>query len=93
MDTMKIAPGVYQYTAIDDCSRWRVLGVYPRRAAKYTPQFLERVVEEMPFPIQRGYIHLWVSRWSSQDRSHRSQGPRLFETVEGRHAAGYPHLP
>ncbi|MBF4270308.1 hypothetical protein EAY71_25950, partial [Vibrio anguillarum] len=24
MDTCKIAPGVYQYTAIDDCSRYRV---------------------------------------------------------------------
>lgn len=53
MDTMKVAPGIYQYTAIDDCSRWRVLGVYPRRSAKYTLRFLERVVEEMPFPIQR----------------------------------------
>ena len=53
MDTMKIAPGVYQYTAIDDCSRWRVLGVYPRRSAKYTLDFLERVIEEMPFAIQR----------------------------------------
>lgn len=36
MDTMKVAPGVYQYTAIDDCSRFRVLGVYPRRDAAST---------------------------------------------------------
>jgi hypothetical protein len=28
MDTMKVARGVYQYTAIDDCLRFRVLGVY-----------------------------------------------------------------
>ncbi|TYO97164.1 transposase InsO family protein [Geothermobacter ehrlichii] len=53
MDTMKIAPGIYQYTAVDDCSRWRVLGVYKRRTAKNTLDFLERVCEEMPFPIQR----------------------------------------
>ena len=53
MDTMKVSAGVYQYTAIDDCSRWRVLGVYPRRSAKYTMEFLERVIEEMPFAIQR----------------------------------------
>ena len=53
MDVCKIAPGVYQYTAIDDCSRYKVLGVYPRRNAKSTLSFLERVVEEMPFPIQR----------------------------------------
>ena len=30
MDTCKIAPGIYQYTAIDDCSRYKVLGVYSR---------------------------------------------------------------
>ena len=53
MDTMKIAPGVYQYTAVDDCSRFRVLGVYPRRNARNTLLFLDRVTEEMPFPIQR----------------------------------------
>ena len=53
MDTMKIAPGVYQYTAVDDCSRFRVLGVYPRRNARNTLLFLDRVIEEMPFCIQR----------------------------------------
>jgi hypothetical protein len=25
IDSCKIAPGIYQYTAVDDCSRWRVL--------------------------------------------------------------------
>lgn len=39
MDTMKVAPAVYQYTAIDDCSRFRVLGVYPRRTAACTLEF------------------------------------------------------
>jgi transposase InsO family protein len=53
MDTMKIAPGVYQYTAVDDCSRFRVLGIYPRRTARTTLLFLDRVIEEMPFAIQR----------------------------------------
>jgi transposase len=28
MDTMKVATGLYQYTAVDDCSRFRVLGLY-----------------------------------------------------------------
>ncbi len=27
MDTCKIRPGLYQYTAIDDCSRWQVLAL------------------------------------------------------------------
>jgi transposase InsO family protein len=53
MDTMKIRPGFYQYTAIDDCSRFRVLGLYKRRTSSNTLDFLERVIEEMPFPIQR----------------------------------------
>ncbi|WP_241025535.1 DDE-type integrase/transposase/recombinase, partial [Burkholderia sp. Ac-20384] len=53
MDTMKIARGAYQYTAIDDCSRFRVLALYPRRNARNTLFFLDRVIEEMPFPIQR----------------------------------------
>ena len=53
MDTCKIRPGLYQYTAIDDCSRWQVLGVYPRRTAANTRDFLDRVAAEMPFPVQR----------------------------------------
>lgn len=52
MDTCKIAPGLYQFTAIDDCTRYRVTGLYPRRAAENN-ELLEKVVEEMPFPIQR----------------------------------------
>ncbi len=50
---MKIRAGVYQFTAVDDCSRFRVLGLYPRRASGFTLAFLERMIEEMPFPIQR----------------------------------------
>ena len=53
MDVMKVATGLYQYTAVDDCSRFRVLGLYKRRTAANTLLFLERVIEEMPFPIQR----------------------------------------
>ena len=54
VDTRKVAPGVYQYTAVDDCTRLRVLGIYPRRTAKNSAHFLkERMVYEFPFPIQR----------------------------------------
>ena len=54
MDTCKIASGLYQYTAIDDCTRYLVVGIYPRRTGENTLHFLEeRVFEEMPFPIQR----------------------------------------
>jgi transposase len=53
MDVCKIASGIYHYTAIDDCSRFRVLYTYSRRTAKNSMDFLERIVEQMPFPIQR----------------------------------------
>jgi transposase InsO family protein len=53
MDTCEIAPGLYRYTAIDDCSRWQVLGLYPDRTAASTLAFLDRVAAEMPFPLQR----------------------------------------
>jgi transposase InsO family protein len=53
MDTCKIAPGLYQYTAVDDCTRCMVVGLYPRRTAFNTLDFLERLFEEMYFPIQR----------------------------------------
>jgi len=41
VDTRKIAPGIYQYTAVDDRTRLRVLGIYPRRTAKNSAHFLE----------------------------------------------------
>lgn len=53
MDTCKIAPGLYQYTSIDDCTRYRVLRLYSRRTAANTLDFIDCVIEEMPFPIQR----------------------------------------
>lgn len=33
VDTCKIAPGLYQYTAVDDCTRIRVLALFNRRTA------------------------------------------------------------
>lgn len=53
MDVCKIAPRIYQYTAIDDCTRYRVLAIYKRRTAENTLKFLDKVMEETPFPIQR----------------------------------------
>lgn len=54
MDTMKVGPKLYQFAAVDDCTRLRVLGLYPARTAENAVDFLvERVLEEFPFPIQR----------------------------------------
>src|SRR5215204_2255717 len=43
METCKIRPGPCQYTAIDDGTRFQVLGLYPRRTAANTVDFLARV--------------------------------------------------
>jgi hypothetical protein len=48
MDTCKIAPGIYQYTAVADCSRWRVLEIYKHRTANNTLHFLDLIMEQFP---------------------------------------------
>lgn len=54
MNTVKVAPGLFQFTAVDDCTRVRVLALSPRRTAHNAARFLrEHVLEEFPFPIQR----------------------------------------
>ena len=51
MDTCKIATGIFKYTAVDDCTRYQVMEIYPSRTAANTILFLEKMVEEMHFPI------------------------------------------
>ena len=70
LDTCKIAPGCYQYTAVDDCTHYCVLAVFPRRTAASTLVFLDRVIEEMPFPVQqvqtdrgREFFAMAVQQW------------------------------
>lgn len=53
MDTCKIAPGIYQYTAVDDCSRWRVLEIYKRRTAENTLHFIDLLLEQFLFTLAR----------------------------------------
>ena len=45
--------GIYQYTSINDCTRYSVLRLYKRRTAPNTMDFIDYVFDEMPFPIQR----------------------------------------
>jgi transposase len=42
----------YQYTAIDDCTRIRVLRIYPRNDQKTAIQFLDYVLEKLPFQVE-----------------------------------------
>jgi hypothetical protein len=68
MDTCKIAPGLYQYTAIGDCTRIRVLALYKRRSAVNSLLFLEKVIEEFPFPIQRIQTDRGPNSWPTLSR-------------------------
>jgi transposase InsO family protein len=42
----------YQFTAIDDCTRLRVLRIYPRCDQKTAIQFLDYLLERLPFQVQ-----------------------------------------
>lgn len=53
MDVCKIGPKLYQFTAIDDCTRLKVIRLYPNKASRSTLLFLEHVMGEFPFPLQR----------------------------------------
>jgi len=85
----------YQFTAIDDCTRIRVLRIYPRNDQKTAIQFADYVMEKLPFQIDtiqtdngaefRGGFH-----WHVMDRGigHvyiRPATPRLNGKVERSH--------
>jgi len=42
----------YQFTAIDDCTRLRVLRIYPALNQKTAIQFVDYVLERLPFQVQ-----------------------------------------
>ncbi|MFC7738907.1 IS481 family transposase [Roseomonas sp. GCM10028921] len=53
MDVCRIRPGLYQFTVADDCSRYLVAGLARRPNAAATLAFLDQVLDEVPFAIQR----------------------------------------
>lgn len=53
LDVMKIRAKCYQFTAVDDCTRLRVIRLYPSKHAENTVKFLYEVIENLGFPIQR----------------------------------------
>jgi len=50
--TSKRPKRFYQYTAIDDCTRIRVLRIYDRNNQKTAIQFLDYVLEKLPFQVE-----------------------------------------
>jgi transposase InsO family protein len=43
----------YQYAAIDDCTRLRVLRAYPRNDQKTAIQFIDHVLSQLPFRVEK----------------------------------------
>jgi len=54
IDTCKVGKHLYQFTAIDDCTRMRVLALYSSRSAINAAHFVKNcLLPQFPFPIQR----------------------------------------
>jgi transposase InsO family protein len=53
MDTCEITKHLYQDTTIDACIRLKGIKLYAERIVANSLNFLESVIEELPFPIQR----------------------------------------
>jgi len=51
MDTFKIAPGLYKFTAIDGCTPYQIIEIYPEWIFANTILFLKKIIEEMHLPI------------------------------------------
>ena len=85
----------YQFTAIDDCTRLRVLRIYPRNNQKSAIQFLDYVLEKLPFAVEcvqtdNGAEFQGAFHWHVLDRGigHvyiKPRTPRLNGKVERSH--------
>lgn len=53
VDVTKIKRGCYQFSAVDDCTRLKVLRIYERKTAENSVLFLHEMIEGFGFPIQR----------------------------------------
>lgn len=85
----------YQYTAIDDCTRLRVLRIYPRNNQNTAIQFLDYVCEKLPFNVDviqtdngsefKSQFHWHVLDRGIQHAYIRPATPRLNGKVERSH--------
>ncbi|GLE54075.1 IS481 family transposase [Mycobacterium montefiorense] len=85
----------YQFTAIDDCTRLRVLHIYPRCDQKTAIQFVDYVLERLPFPVQviqtdngpefQSALHYHVLDKGIGHRYIKPRTPRLNGKVERSH--------
>lgn len=93
MDVCKISNKLYQYTAIDDCTRYKVIALYASRTGENTLDFLKQVRARMPFALERiqtdrgreffAYAVLdLLKEWKIKFRPIRPASPHLNGKVE-----------
>ncbi len=96
---LKEVPGerkrYYQYTAIDDCTRVRVLRIYDRNNQSIAIKFIDFVLSKLPFKVDciqtdNGAEFQQLFRWHIEDKGikHRyikPRTPRLNGKVERSH--------
>lgn len=84
----------YQYTAVDDCTRLRVLKIYERLDQKTAIRFLDHVLEQLPFKVDliqtdgsesQAGLHVHVLDRGIRHVYIRPSTPRLNGTVERSH--------
>jgi hypothetical protein len=76
-----------QFTAIHDCTRLRVLPVYPQLNQKTAIQFIDYVLERLPFRVEviQTEPRSSTSRWTGCDRRHQGlqrQARRVGELLQ-----------
>jgi transposase InsO family protein len=85
----------YQFTAIDDCTRIRVLRIYDRLAQKTAIAFVDHVLQKLPFRVERiqtdngsefgSAFHWHVQDLGIQHVYIKPRTPRLNGKVERSH--------
>ena len=53
IDVTKVGPRCYQFTAIDDCTRFRALRLYPNKKSESAIDFLGHILDTFQFPVHR----------------------------------------
>lgn len=86
---------VYQHTALDDCTRLRIMKIHPRNNQKTAVEFLDHVLAQPPLAVETIQTDIdaefqWAFHWHVQDKGvhHvyvKPRTPRLNGKVERSH--------
>jgi hypothetical protein len=72
----------YQFTAIDDCTRLRVLRICPKLNQRTAIQFVDYVLERLPFRVE--VIQTDIQSWRPLDSRHITPGDNGSHGCKGR---------